>query len=205
MTTLVRPRNGLGRFAPWGLLVAAGLLVAGVMRRVVELIGWVQRTGIHGGWIASWSAVGVGGTMWAPLVMSKPVLLMALAPRAVFVALAAPHLDLLPFVALGLLRLSVTDASYFLLGRRLPEWVEERRSHPRPGVRGWVTRGADKMAEAICRRPWLAGPFLFLRPSGKYLAVAGAYGVSSRMAGLATVTGTVTYLVFMYEGISKLA
>ena len=185
-------------------MVAAGLVVAGLTRRVVDLAGWIHQTGLHGGWIASWSFVGIGGTVWAPIIMSKPVLLMALAPRAMFVALAAPHLDLLPFVLLGLLRPSMTDANYYVLGRRLPEWVERRRSTPATGLRGRVTRGADWMAETICRRPWLAGPFLFFRPSGKYLAVAGAYGVSSRTAGVATVAGTITYLVFMHEGITKI-
>lgn len=183
--------------------MAAGLLLASLVRRVLGLLGWIQQTGLHGGWIASWSVVGVGGTLWAPIILSKPVLLMALAPRTVFVALAAPHLDLVPFVALGLLRLSMTDASYYVLGRRLPDWVERRRKAPATGWRATLTRGADRMADAICRRPWIAGPFLFLRPSGKYLAVAGAYGVNRTTAAVATVSGTVTYLVCMHQGISQ--
>ncbi len=40
-----------------------------------------------------------------------------------FVALAADSVPLLPFVLLGTLRLSVTDASYYVIGRKLPSEI----------------------------------------------------------------------------------
>jgi len=74
-------------------------------------------------WIFAWSIVGWVGTALAPVLSGTPFLLMLLSPRAMFVALAADSVPLLPFVLLGTLRLSVTDASYYVIGRKLPSEI----------------------------------------------------------------------------------
>ena len=186
----------------------ADLRVAERLDRVVEaMLGWwrsLRRFGAHGPWIGAWSIVGVGSTVLSPLLLASPVSLMMLAPRALFVALAAPHLDLVPFVVLGTLRLSVTDPSYFVVGRRLAGETSLRcpqRCSTVPRWRQLTLGAADRLARWICTSRWLAFAVLFVRPSGRYLAVAGSHGVSAVLAGTAAVTGTATYLYIVHEGV----
>lgn len=141
----------------------------------------------------TWTVVGVAGTIAAPVLIHRPVLLMALSPRAAFVALAARHLGLTAFVALGTARLCVSDASYFILGGRFPRSVQ-------PSSRR-VLRSAQRSMRLLCSSPPLAGLVLFLRPSGRYLAVAGAHRVSAPLATITSVTGTVVYLIAVHQGL----
>lgn len=181
------------------LLARTHSLVLRVRRRVAQTRG-------HGVWIAVWSVVGWSGTLLAPVLADRPFLVMMLAPRALFVALATDSVSLATFVVLGTLRLSATDASYFILGRRFP------RGGRRPGrierSRGRVlsvgVRYTDRLCRWICAHGYKAGTVLFFRPNGKYLAVAGAYGVSSKVAGVASVVGTVLYLTFFHLGLGLL-
>lgn len=182
--------------------------VSDVRLRVNRARNWLRATGRHGAWIAIWSVVGWTGTLAAPvLVENHPLLLMMLTPRALFVALAVDSVSLITFVALGTLRLSATDASYFILGRRFPRTTPVRRRR----ANGWFGRTrslAVSWADTCCR--WLcshgikAGTVLFFRPNGKYLAVAGAYGVSPRVAAATSVVGTMLYLAFFHLGMGLL-
>lgn len=163
----------------------------------------------HGTWIVLWSLVGWVGTALSPTLTDMPLLLMLLSPRALFVALASGSVSLIPFVVLGTLRLSVTDASYFILGSRFPQDTDAPPSTTaRVGTLTRMMRRLGRKGDAICRwfcaRPKLAGAFLFLRPNSKYLAVAGAYGVSPWLAGLSAVTGTAAFLTAVHVGIDAI-
>ena len=163
----------------------------------------------HGLWIAAWSIVGWVGTALAPALSQGSFALMMLSPRALFVALASDGVPLIPFVLLGTLRLSVTDASYYIIGRRFPESVDvvpdtsARVSRFRRVLRR-LAREGDAICRWFCARPYLAGIFLFLRPNGKYLGVAGAYGVSPVVAGVSAVTGTAAFLAAVHIGIGAI-
>ena len=87
----------------------------------------------HHWWIFAWSIIGWVGTALAPVLADKPFILMMLSPRALFVALAADSVSLLPFVLLGTLRLSVTDASYYVIGRKVPGEIACVHRRPRAG------------------------------------------------------------------------
>jgi len=128
----------------------------------------------HGLWIALWSIVGWVGTALAPALADQPLLLMLLSPRALFVALASGSVSLIPFVVLGTLRLSVTDASYFIIGRKFPETaLPKAASQQSVGrvrhVLNRVTSRGDRACRFLCQRPSLAGAFLFVRPNSRYL------------------------------------
>lgn len=164
----------------------------------------------HGIWIAVWSVVGWVGTLLAPTLTDTPFVLMMLSPRALFVALASNSVPLLPFVLLGTLRLGVTDASHFIIGKRLPnESATQPTTAPTSaGLVRRTLRSVAKKGDALCRwfclRPRFAGAFLFFRPNGKYLAIAGAYGVSAWTAGVASAGGTAAFLATVHLGIGAL-
>lgn len=165
-----------------------------------QLAGWLRQTGGHGAWIGGWSIVGFAGTVASPFLLAAPGLLMFLAPRAVFVALAAPTMPLVPFVAMGLFRLSVADGSYFVLGGRVQNQVAAFAERCR-AKRWWSPSGfADRCARWICHSRLMASVVLFFRPSGRFCGVAAAYGVPAWLTGSATLAGTVTYLVAMHQG-----
>lgn len=166
----------------------------------------IRQSRRHGLWIALWSIIGWVGTALAPGLTNSPFLLMVLSPRAVFVALASSSVSLLPFVLVGTLRLCVTDASYYIIGRRFPRSVDKAPSTDvevsrlRRRIRRLLHEG-DRLCRWFCRHPRLAGAFLFVRPNGKYLGVAGAYGVSPVIAGVSAVTGTAVFLTCVHVGI----
>lgn len=165
----------------------------------------MRRSRRHGAWILLWSGVGLIGTLLAPVLTGHPFLLMLLSPRALFVAMASDSVGLVPFVLLGTLRLSATDASYFIIGRTVPDELAghttPRKGGPlRRAIRTIAIRG-DRICRWFCARPRLAGAFLFVRPNGKYLGFAGAYGVNRWLAGLSATLGTATFLTAMHIGI----
>lgn len=173
---------------------------------LVRALEWLRATRSHGIWIATWSVVGWSGTLLAPMLADeRPFLLMMMAPRALFVALAVDSVNLLTFVVLGTLRLGATDASYFILGRRFPRAQERKPRRLRRSFIGRAGSVAVRYTDALCA--WLcshgikAGTVLFFRPNGKYLAVAGAYGVSSWVAAGTSVVGTILYLIAFHVGI----
>lgn len=155
--------------------------------------------GLHSRWIGAWSVVSLAGTFATPLLLHRPILLLLLAPRTLAVVLAAQQLSLVELVVLGTVRLSVADPSYFILGRRfsqIPARVP-RRCGPMRRLVLWLF-------SLIERSPGLAAAVIFVRPSGRYLAVAGAKGMSAIHAGIAAVTGTVAYLTLADIGIGAL-
>ncbi len=164
----------------------------------------------HGFWILAWSIVGWVGTALAPALADKPFLLMLLSPRALFVAMASDSVSIVPFVVLGTIRLSITDASYYLIGRRFPSVINADTvpsTKPVSRTRSRFRRVGtelNRLCRFFCARPKLAGAFLFFRPNGKYLGLAGAYGVNSWVAGLSATLGTATFLAALHIGAAAL-
>lgn len=158
-------------------------------------------------WILTWSIVGWIGTLAAPVLAEHPFVLMMLSPRTLFAAMAVDSVNLAVFVLLGTLRLAATDASYFIVGRRYPglgQARRERRASAFARIRRRITNVVDAMVRWLCGHGLKAGTVLFLRPNGKYMAVAGANGVSAAVAGCASVAGTMLYLSFLYLGVGVL-
>lgn len=201
--------------APVGLDVAERLRppqrFTGPLRRLIRL------SRRHGLWIAAWSVVGWIGTALVPALIDKPFALMMLSPRALFAALAVDSVSLVPFVLLGTARLGVTDASYFIIGRRIPEAFVATSSPAAPTATApsvvpstWslrirqLARRGDSLCRWLCTRPLLAGSVLFFRPNGKYLAAAGAYGVSPVVAAVSSMLGTATFLAVLHLGVGSL-
>jgi len=181
----------------------------GTLPGVAQLSRAIRASRGHGLWIAIWSVVGWVGTALSPALADHAFLVMLLSPRALFVALASNSVSLLPFVVLGTIRLSVTDASYFIIGRRLPGGSNDAPSTTKR-VNRWtrtsrrIAREGDRVCRWFCSRPKLAGAFLFVRPNSKYLAVAGAYGISPWTAGISASTGTACFLAAMHLGIGAI-
>lgn len=167
-----------------------------LLRRIGSTL---RHGGVHSQWIVFCSLITTAGTIVTPLLLHRPVLLLLLAPRTVAVALAAGHLDLAEFLVLGTLRLSLADPSYFVMGRRFASIPGARR-----GPRGPLGRLVLWLLDLIGRSSVLAGVVLFLRPSGRYLAVAGAKGVSVTLAMTAAATGTICYLAVVHTGRAQL-
>jgi hypothetical protein len=169
-----------------------------------RFVSWLRDARGHGVWILIWSMVSWVGTAWSPMLLERPVLLMALAPRATFVVLAAPHMNFVTFVLLGTVRLSLTDWNWYLVGRKFPERgaakaTASTASSGRVWVR-WMLRFTNRMCTWLAGRPIVAAAVLFIRPNGKYLGVAGAYGVGPWVAGLSSVSGTMLYLAAVHQG-----
>lgn len=156
---------------------------------------------LHLSWMALWSFVGMASTLAAPLLLGLPVILMALAPRLVFVTMAAPQLDIFSFVALGTLRLSVTDPSYFIVGRRA---AVSAAAFPFATPSAMFARSAKWLISLITRSKLMAAAVLFLRPNSRYLAVAGWHQVPGWVAGSAAALGTMVYLAALHSGVSLL-
>lgn len=175
-------------------------LVAAPLASTQRATSWFRSLGLHGPWILAWASLSWLGTIWSPALLAHPVALMLLAPRAAFIVLAAPHLGLLQFVALGTTRLAVTDASWFIVGKRFPDRPCKANFLSRIPMLKWTLRVSAKLCSWVCSTRLLAAAVLFFRPNGKYLGVAGANGVSSRLAGASSILGTVAYLVAVHVG-----
>ena len=190
---------------PVPALSAASARPPRLRARLAQLRSWLAASGGHGVWILVWSLVGWGGTALAPFLGDHPFLLMLLAPRALFVALAVDSVALVPFVLAGTARLAMTDASYFILGRRFPRDRSAQRprlfADARLRLARIFVRWTDGMCRWLCNHGMKAGTVLFFRPNGKYLAVAGSYGVSARVAGWSSVSGTMLYLASFHLGL----
>lgn len=148
--------------------------------------------------LAVLSVISAGATVLSPIVGESPLLLVALCPRLPFLLLAAGHATILPFLAIGTLRLCVGDPFHFQLGKRHGPAAARR-------VTAWLGR-PGRWLRATVRRlgPYALPAVVLVRPSGRHLALAGAAGMSSRLAVVLDVVGTVTYLVLIFTGAAVL-
>jgi hypothetical protein len=128
------------------------------------------------------------GTMAAPGLTHRPLLLVALSPRLAFLTMAAPKVGLLPFVAVGMFRLCLADPFHFVLGRRHGSAALDRIG----GGRRWF-----RALRSVANR---SVPLLvFLRPNGTNLAIAGASRSRAVQVAVADLVGTLVYLVAVHQ------
>lgn len=128
------------------------------------------------------------GTVAAPGLTQRPLLLVALSPRLAFLTMAAPKVGLVPFLAVGMVRLCLADPFHFVLGRRHGTAALDRLG----GQRRWLAALRGIAARSV---PLL----VFLRPSGTNLAIAGASRSRVAWVVAADVVGTFVYLVVVRQ------
>jgi membrane protein DedA with SNARE-associated domain len=137
------------------------------------------------------SAGSLVGTALAPaLLISHPMLVVALAPRAVFLVVAADRVDVVILLLVAAVRLMIADPFHYALGRlhgeRVAEWIGQRF----PGAR----LVHDLLIQLLHRA---GAPAIALSPTGKMLLVAGAMRMPAARVAVADIAGTVTYLVLV--------
>ena len=141
--------------------------------------------------LAVLTAASVVGTVLAPhLLITDPLLLVVLAPRTLYLTVAAGRSPLGLFLVVGLLRLAAADPSHYLLGRlhgtRLTE-LALRRPGPHRALR-------------FLLRAWrhIGLPLVALSPTGKVLVMAGASGLRHRRVAAVALSGTLAQLLALY-------
>lgn len=145
-------------------------------------------TAILGAPLVVLTTASVVGNVLAPgLVGAHPLLLVALAPRTPFLAMAAGQVPFVAFAGVAFLRLCAADPSHFLLGRLHGE------------------RAAAVLDRA--RRPTLAALWdrlglllVGLSPTGKVLLLAGASRLPHRRVATAAMVGTLVQVGLIYVG-----
>ena len=140
--------------------------------------------------LAALTAVSSLGTVAAPGLIAggQPLLLVALSPRLSFLAIAAPHTHLLPFLLVAGIRLCLADPFHFVLGRRHGTKAVDRLSNKHRFL-------AKATALATRSIPLL----VFLRPNGTNLAIAGASTQRTLHVAVADIVGTVAYLLLIHR------
>jgi hypothetical protein len=146
--------------------------------------------------LAVLSAVSAAGTVAAPGLWDRPLLLVALSPRLPFLLHASGSTSWWALAPVALVRLLVADPLHYALGRHGA--VVGRRLR-------WPARLRDGRAHRLgARLAALVGrslPVLVLvRPVGRHVAAAGAARTPPGLVALADVAGTVAYLVAVLVG-----
>ena len=137
--------------------------------------------------LALLTALSTGGTLAAPLLHDRPLLLMAMSPRLIFVALAAVHTPLPLFMIVGLIRLTVADPINYAIGRRL-------------GAQACANRLINRLPNS---QP-LAAVLVVIRPTGLIMAYAGSIGLRGRLVATLDLIGTAVYLFALHAGVHRL-
>jgi hypothetical protein len=113
-----------------------------------------------------------------------PLVLVLLSPRLPFLLLASSSTPLALLFAVATVRLCVTDAQYFMLGRRYGSTALS-----------WMP-GGERVGKWWRRLPVCAPLLLVLvRPVGRHLAMAGSTPLSAAAVGVADVTSTALYVM----------
>lgn len=137
--------------------------------------------------LAALTAVSTLGTMAAPGLTQRPLLLVALSPRLSFLALAAPKVGLVPFLVVAGIRLCLADPFHFVLGRKHGTKAIDKL------IRwSWLRKAHDLASKSV---PLL----VFLRPNGTNLAIAGASRNRTLHIAAADIFGTLVYLVLVHQ------
>ena len=129
----------------------------------------------------------VGNVLAPGLLGAHPLLLVALAPRAPFLAVAAGQVSFVAFVVVAFLRLCAADPSHFLLGR-----LHGQRAA------AVLDRGRRPTLAALWDRLGLV--LVGLSPSGKVLLLAGASRLPHRRVATAAMAGTLAQVGLLYVG-----
>jgi len=158
----------------------------------------VRTTAVLGAPLVVLTGASVVGNLLAPdLLTAHPLLLVALAPRTLYLAAAAGQVPFVAFVGVALLRLCAADPSHFLLGRLHGPWAAAALDRRRPRRRWRVRRPARQRRLA---RLWdrLGLVLVALSPTGKILVLAGASRLTHRQVASAAVAGTLVQVVLLY-------
>lgn len=132
----------------------------------------------------------VGDALSPTLLVSAPLVLVALVPKNRVFVLTAPLVDFTPFLVVGLVRLLLTDPLFFILGRlhgrRALRWLEQRSASPH-----FVQR-----AERWFRRA--SYPIVAFSPSSIICALAGATGMPAVPFFITNVAGTIARMTLIW-------
>jgi uncharacterized membrane protein YdjX (TVP38/TMEM64 family) len=132
----------------------------------------------------AWVGTMIGTALSPTLVVESPLALIALNPNWRHVVLAVPVTGAVPFFAVTMGRMFLTDPVFYYLGRWYGNdavvWVEGRAGGVGRVLR-WVERKFKKSGRLL----------LFLMPGGFICLLAGASGMSRRTFLLIDIAGTV--------------
>ena len=141
--------------------------------------------------VALVAAGSVGNAIWPALLRTHPLWLISLDARNRFLVLVSTKVDVVPFMAIGLLRRIASDPLFFTLGYlygdRAVRWVE-RRFAPDTGLVEWMDKRFSRLAPAL----------VFLFPGALVCVLAGASGMNPLLFGVLNLAGTVGILVVLY-------
>lgn len=140
--------------------------------------------------LSTLSGVSAIGTVGSPLLVDLPLLLMGMSPRLAFLTIAARHAPLVPFLAVGTVRLALADPVHYDLGRRFGDRAFTRLP---ARVEGWIRRSGP------WQRPVCAVAVL-LRPNGMHLTWAGSQRLPVSLVVVLDVVGTIAYLAAVHAG-----
>jgi membrane protein DedA with SNARE-associated domain len=138
--------------------------------------------------VVIWVGATIATALTPTLAAKHPLLLITLDPRNRNLVLAR-HVDLLPFLVVGVFRRLLTDPLYYLLGRLYGDatirWLEKNAGG------GQLVRWAEK---AFAKASY---PIVFLWPGPIVCALAGAAKMRVRGFVLTNVAGTIAAVVFL--------
>ncbi len=125
------------------------------------------------------------GDAFAPSLLTRaPLLLLACNPRLRNLVLVSPTVDFVPFVAVAVGRLVISDPLFYWFGRRYGDtsirWME-RKLGPSAGVVLWAEKAFRKAA-------W---PMVAILPNNLICLLAGAAGMSWIGFAIVNISGTV--------------
>lgn len=138
--------------------------------------------------VVIWVGATIATALTPTLAAKHPLLLITLDPRNRNLVLAR-HVDLLPFLVVGVLRRLLTDPLYYLLGRLYGDatirWLEKKAGG------GQLVRWAEKgFAKA-------SYPIVFLWPGPIVCALAGAAKMRVRGFLITNLAGTIAAVVVL--------
>jgi membrane protein DedA with SNARE-associated domain len=124
------------------------------------------------------------GDAFAPSLLTRaPLLLLACNPRLRNLVLVSPTVDFVPFVAVAVGRLVISDPLFYWFGRKYGDtsirWME-RKLGPSAGMVLWVEK-------AFRRAAW---PVVALMPNNIICLLAGATGMSWIGFAIVNIGGT---------------
>lgn len=159
--------------------------------------------------IAALTIVSAASIPLTPLLWGSPLVLSMMAPRMVFLAAAATQTPLLLFMVLATVRLCLADPFHYRLGAMGRDHLLDGRGVTRwcPGpVHRTLTRFSSRVRRRVdpvwCGRLLLVG--IFLRPTGKVLACAGAARQHPGAVAVLDLSGTVAWVAGIYVGTNAL-
>jgi membrane protein DedA with SNARE-associated domain len=130
----------------------------------------------------------LGNIFLAPLRKDHPLIVLLLDARNRQLILVSNRMDLVPFIAVGVMRRMVSDPLYYMLGYWYGEgavrWMEQKL-----GSGGGVVRTVERIFGKA------APVMVFLFPGAPVCVLAGASGMSPIVFALCNLGGTISVVV----------